>query len=163
MFIMGKSKTYISMELLISFLLFASVGCSNKDCNFVAVTFSGHVLMNKDALVIIDGGIGGHVEDINYESSVTRIKLCLLDSSAISRNSTVEAGFVPLYGGRCVLITPSIDSQFLANDEMLQGVEKDTLHIGFPSESEAGDGLKKRALEILKEQNRKDSLKHQDR
>lgn len=163
MFIMGKSKTYISMELLISLLLFTSVGCSSKDCNLVAVTFSGHVLMNKDALVIVDGGIAGHVEDINYEGRVTRIKLCLLDPSAISRNSTVEAGFVPMYGGRCILIRPSSDMQFLANDEMLQGVEKDTLHIGFPSESEAGDGLKKRAFEILKEQNRKDSLEHQDR
>jgi hypothetical protein len=72
----------------------------------------------------------------------------------------VEAGFAPIYGGRCVLIRPSSDQQFLANDEMLHGVDKDTLAINFPQESKADNVLKKRALEMLREKNKKDSLEH---
>jgi hypothetical protein len=151
------------MKLLVPFLFLASVECCNNEGNLVTVTFTGDVFMDKNALVIIDGGIAGHVEEINYEGHLTRMKLSLLDPGPISRNSTVEAGFAPIYGGRCVLIRPGSDLEFLANVETLKGMEKDTLQINFPGESEADNVLKKRALEILKEQNRKDSLEQRER
>jgi len=121
----------MSMKLFVLSCLFASMGCCSKDCNILKVEFSGHVLMNKNALVIVKGGIAGHLEDVIYDEGVTHMKLCLLDPASISRNSTVEAGFSKMYGGNCVLVRPSGDLQFLENDGVLQGIATDTVEIVF--------------------------------
>jgi hypothetical protein len=158
---MEKNEIHMSIKLFVLPLLLASIGCSSRDCNNVLnVEFSGHVLMSKNALVIVEGGIAGHVKDVNYEDGATRLKLCLLDPAPISKNSTVEAGFSKIYGGKCVVIRPSRDLQFLENKESLRGVARDTIEIILPRQTETDELLKKRILETLRDRNRKDSLEN---
>lgn len=149
------------MKLSILPFLIGIIACGSKDCRTLKAEFSGQVSMNKNALVLIEGGIVGYVEDVSFKAGVTHVELCLQDTTSISRNSTVEAGFVNMYGARCILIRPGDDSQVLANEEKLKGINKDTLEINYPSQTESDNALKKRALEILKEQNRRDSLEGQ--
>jgi hypothetical protein len=136
----------IYLTLIYLSILLNCGGCSNDDC-YQLETTQDFVLV-KGALVILDDGIVGFVDEIQNSNGSSIAKFCLPSAVRIPKNSKVYVGFIPVFGSAGIKIVSSNEAEFIHDDERLHGLLMDSIELNFPP---ADTALRNKIIDIAKD------------